>query len=65
VFAPSADDWLVDRVRRDAAPERLVVVTADRSLAGRVRHHGARVMSPGEFLGRCRTPTARGLIPTE
>jgi hypothetical protein len=65
VFAPSADDWLVDRVRRDAAPERLVVVTADRRLAGRVRHHGARVVSPGEFLGRCRTSAMRGVIPSD
>jgi hypothetical protein len=65
VFAPSADDWLVDRVRRDAAPERLVVVTADRRLAGRVRHHGARVVTPGEFLGRCRASEARGAIPSE
>jgi hypothetical protein len=65
VFAASADDWLVDRVRSDAAPERLVVVTADRRLAGRVRHHGARVVSPGEFLGRCGRAPARGVITTD
>lgn len=53
VFAPSADDWLVTRVREAAQPERLVVVTADRKLAARVRHHGARVVAPGEFLDRC------------
>jgi hypothetical protein len=53
VFAPSADEWLVARVRESAEPERLVVVTADRRLAARVRHHGARVVLPGEFLGRC------------
>jgi hypothetical protein len=65
VFAASADEWLVDRVKRADAPERLVVVTADRGLAGRVRHHGARVVSPGEFLGRCRTGQGRGVITTE
>jgi hypothetical protein len=53
VFTPSADEWLVTRVRQSPEPGQLVVVTADRSLAGRVRHHGARVVSPGEFLGRC------------
>ena len=64
VFAASADDWLVDRVRRDAAPDRLVVVTADRRLAGRARHHGARVASPGEFLGRCRPVAVGGAVTT-
>ena len=58
VFAPSADEWLVDQVRRADQPDRLVVVTADRRLAGRVRHHGGRVVSPGEFLGRCPEPSA-------
>ena len=53
VFTPSADEWLVTRVRQSPEPGQLVVVTADRRLAGRVRHHGARVVSPGEFLGRC------------
>ena len=52
VFAPSADDWLLDQVRR-AEPGSVVLVTADRRLAGRARHHGARVVSPREFLGRC------------
>lgn len=53
VFAPCADDWLLDRVRRARDPGAVVVVTADRRLAGRVRHHGARVVSPGAFLARC------------
>jgi hypothetical protein len=28
------------------------VVTADRSLANRARHHGAVVLSPADFLAR-------------
>ncbi len=55
VFAPSADDWLVDRVRTSPDPSRLAVVTADRRLAGRARHRGARVVAPREFLAHCRT----------
>jgi hypothetical protein len=53
VFTPCADEWLVARVRTSADPERLTVVTADRRLAGRARHRGARVVSPREFLNRC------------
>jgi predicted RNA-binding protein with PIN domain len=53
VFAESADAWLVARVRAASDPARIAVVTADRSLAGRVRHHGARVVTPGEFLRLC------------
>jgi hypothetical protein len=56
VFAASADDWLVARVRESPRPERLAVVTADRQLAARVRHRGARVVSPSAFLARCRPP---------
>ncbi len=52
-FAPSADDWLVRRVREAADPSRLAVVTADRRLAGRARHRGARVVPPSAFLARC------------
>ncbi|MEZ4215799.1 MAG: NYN domain-containing protein [Myxococcota bacterium] len=52
VFAPSADDWLVRRVKQARDPARVVVVTADRKLANRARHHGARVLSPREFLAR-------------
>ena len=53
VFAPSADEWLLERVRADATPERVTVVTADRRLENRVRSRGARVVSPGDFLNRC------------
>jgi predicted RNA-binding protein with PIN domain len=51
VFAPSADEWLVEQVRAHA---EVAVVTADRKLAGRARHRGARVVSPREFLRRCK-----------
>ena len=52
VFAASADDWILDRVRRaDGAP--LTVVTADRQLAGRARHRGATIVSPLSFLSLC------------
>jgi predicted RNA-binding protein with PIN domain len=53
VFAPSADDWLLARVRAAENPGRIAVVTADRRLAERARRRGARVVGPGEFLRRC------------
>jgi hypothetical protein len=53
VFAPSADEWLLGAVRESTEPESLVVVTADRQLADRARHRGARVVSPRTFLARC------------
>jgi predicted RNA-binding protein with PIN domain len=52
VFAGSADEWIVARVR-DRGSERVTVVTADRQLAGRARHRGAEVVSPLRFLARC------------
>jgi len=55
VFADSADDWLVDRVRRAEDPAAIAVVTADRQVAGRARGRGARVVSPKDFLARCST----------
>jgi len=53
VFADSADDWLVDRVRRAEDPSEIAVVTADRQVAGRARGRGARIVSPKDFLARC------------
>ena len=53
VFAPSADDWLLAAVRDTDDPAGVVVVTADRQLADRARHRGARVVSPRAFLARC------------
>ncbi len=57
VFAASADEWLVARVKQAADPTRVVVVTADRRLANRVRHHGARVVAPADFLRQCEPGT--------
>jgi len=54
VFAPSADDWLVRRVKEMPRGEAVAVVTADRQLADRARHHGAEVISPRDFANRCR-----------
>jgi len=59
VFAPSADDWIVRTVKQrhagaGASPAtRTIVVTADRPLAGRCRHHGAECESPAVFVKRC------------
>ena len=53
VFAVSADDWLVDRVRKAEDPSEIAVVTADRQVAGRARGKGAQVVSPKAFLARC------------
>lgn len=57
-FEPSADEWIVRRVKevRGASepPREVVVVTADRPLANRCKHHGARVVSTGDFVELCR-----------
>jgi predicted RNA-binding protein with PIN domain len=53
VFAPSADDWLVRRVKDTPRGQPVAVVTADRQLANRARQHGAEVVSPREFAERC------------
>lgn len=54
VFAPSADEWLVRRVKDTPRGRAVSVVTADRKLADRARHHGAEVVSPRRFAERCR-----------
>ena len=51
-FAPSADEWLLRRVR-ESGTEGVAVVTADRRLAARARARGATVVSPRDFLARC------------
>jgi predicted RNA-binding protein with PIN domain len=55
VFASSADEWIVARLREPRS-ERVAVVTADRQLAGRARHRGAEVVPPLRFLARCESP---------
>jgi predicted RNA-binding protein with PIN domain len=64
VFADSADDWLVDRVRRAEDPAEIAVVTADRQVADRARGRGARVVSPKDFLARCATLQVNPEDPT-
>lgn len=57
VFAASADTWLLERVREADDPGRIAVVTADRKVADRARHRGARVYAPRDFLARCEAPS--------
>jgi len=54
VFAPSADEWLVARFKAEPSPSIVAVVTADRKVADRSRHHGAIIVHPLAFLERCR-----------
>ncbi len=53
VFAPSADEWLLARIR-ERDPAQLALVTADRRLAARARSRGVEVVAPAAFLARCR-----------
>ncbi|MDE0885940.1 MAG: hypothetical protein OSB70_10440 [Myxococcota bacterium] len=55
VFAPSADQWIVERVRGSTDPGVLAVVSADRQLTGRCRHAGARIVAPRDFIAHCPT----------
>lgn len=59
-FAASADDFIVRRARRAAAPDRLVVVSADREVAGRARSAGCEVLPPRAFVARCARRTSPG-----
>jgi len=54
IFAPSADEWLLSRLRSAPDPSRFGVVTGDRRLAIRSRRRGAQVIRPRDFLDRCR-----------
>ncbi len=53
VFAPSADEWLLARIR-ERDPAQVALVTADRRLAARARSRGVEVVAPAAFLARCR-----------
>ncbi|HKA15796.1 MAG TPA: NYN domain-containing protein [Myxococcota bacterium] len=53
VFAPSADAWLLARIR-ERDPAQVALVTADRELAASARHRGVEVVAPAAFLARCR-----------
>jgi predicted RNA-binding protein with PIN domain len=48
----AADDDIARRVAADPEPETITVVTSDRTLAERVRAHGATVVGAGEFRRR-------------
>ncbi len=56
----SADDAIVAAIQASRAPGEIVVVTADRALAGRVRDARAKWLHPEEFWERFGKPrTAR------
>jgi hypothetical protein len=46
----SADEAIVSEVERSTRPREIVVVTADRGLARRVRDAGAKVLLPDAFF---------------
>lgn len=50
VYAPSADDWIVQEVERLTPQHSITVVTADRPLRDRVRRVGGSVLSPAAVL---------------
>jgi len=60
VFAPSADGWLLQRVKTAPEPGRVVVVTADRRLRDRLAHAGAVVVRPSQFLRAAGVTAPRG-----
>ncbi len=53
LYVESADDWIVRRARRTPHPERTIVVSADRQVAGRARSAGCEVWTPWAFMSRC------------
>ncbi len=64
LFVPSADEWIVRRVRDHADERVLRIVTADRRLADRARARGAEIVSTGDFVRLCRAAagaSARGV----
>jgi uncharacterized coiled-coil protein SlyX len=56
-FAPSADDYIVELCAQLRGQRQVVVVSADRALIDRARHHGAARLSPWQFAEQC-GPTA-------
>lgn len=63
VFAPSADDWILSKLKDRGATQAVGVVTADRRLAGKCRGRGAQLESPAAFLARCRE-AREGPVPS-
>lgn len=52
VLGASADDAIVAGVERARNPREILVVTADRALARRVRETGGKTLTPQEFWQR-------------
>lgn len=52
VYAPSADDWIVQQVEQRKGRE-VTVVSADRSLVDQAKRCGAARMSPWQFAEKC------------
>mgnify|MGYP003396008136 CR=1 FL=1 len=50
VYAPSADDWIVQEAERLTPQHSVIVVTADRPLRERVRRVKGIVLSPSAVL---------------
>jgi hypothetical protein len=48
----SADDAIVEEIRKSRAPRECTVVTEDRALGSRARELGAQVISPSDFWAR-------------
>ena len=53
----TADDLILNRVKRARDPHGLIVVTSDRALADAVRAHGAQVRSAEAFAAQLNGPT--------
>lgn len=50
--AGGADAAILREIGRSAAPQEIIVVTADRDLARRARDSRAKALSPGDFWSR-------------
>jgi predicted RNA-binding protein with PIN domain len=53
LYAPSADERIVELAASWKDQRRIVVVSADRQLCDRARNHGAERMSPWAFAAAC------------
>jgi len=53
VYVESADDWIVRRARKASDPANVIVVSADRQVAGRARSAGCKVLAPWTFMSEC------------
>jgi len=56
----SADEVIAERVARDSAPRRLVVVSSDRAIERAARRRRARVIASPDFVGELAKLEARG-----